>query len=85
MLKLKQIAEGWTNSFLNTLGLLDETTKQTAEARMGICLECPVRTNNICDVHKTRLDISGKEFKGCGCFIDKKTLCTNCVCPGGFW
>lgn len=84
-MSLKQIAEGWFNSYLDKLNLLDEGTKSLGEARMSICSSCPVRTGNRCDRDKTHINISGTPFSGCGCYIDKKTLCADCHCPGRFW
>lgn len=85
MSKINNIAEGWFNSFLTKLNLLNEDTKQLGETRMNICSNCPVRSDNICDSSKTHINTSGITFNGCGCHIDKKTLCVSCECPGGFW
>lgn len=84
-MKLNHIAEGWFNSFLDSLNLLDENIKALGKKRMNICLNCPVRTNNRCDGEKTHINITGAPFVGCGCNISKKTLCVDCQCPGGFW
>lgn len=84
-MSLKQIAEGWFNGFLDDLSILDEETKSIGEKRMNICSECPVRTEKRCDRDKSTTNISGVQFNGCGCRIDKKTLCMDCQCPGGFW
>lgn len=84
-MSLSQIAEGWFNSFLGELNLLDENTKRLGESRMSICLNCPVRTGDRCDNEKSGLNNAGFYFTGCGCYISKKTLCTTCVCPGGHW
>jgi hypothetical protein len=82
---LKQIAEGWFNDFLKELNLLDENVKNLGESRMNICSSCPVRTGNRCDREKSHKSIHGIKFSGCGCRIDKKTLCVTCSCPGGYW
>jgi hypothetical protein len=84
-MSLKHIAEGWFNSYLDKLNLLDEDIKELGERRMSICSDCPVRSDNRCDRNKTHINISGAHFSGCGCYIDKKTLCVDCQCPGGFW
>lgn len=84
-MSLKQIAEGWFNGFLADLNLLDENTKRLCESRMSICLNCPVRTSDRCDKNKHGIGKAGFNFVGCGCNIKKKTLCTECVCPGGHW
>jgi hypothetical protein len=80
-----QIAEGWFNDFKNQLNLLDPETKALGEGRMKICEHCPVRTENRCDGGKTHIGRNGQHFNGCGCRIDKKTLCRDCQCPGSFW
>ena len=80
-----QIAEGWFNGFLKDLNLLDEKTKKLGEARISICLNCPIRSGDRCDINKSGVSRLGFSFKGCGCKIDKKTLCIECVCPGGHW
>jgi len=82
---LMQIAEGWFNGFLKDLNLLDEKTKKLGESRMSVCLECPIRTGDRCDRNKTGSNKHGISFNGCGCIITKKTLCIECVCPGGHW
>jgi hypothetical protein len=82
---IRQIAEGWFNDFLKDVDLLDEKTKALGENRMNICADCPVRTSNTCDHTKRSLNIHGVSFNGCGCRVDKKALCIDCSCPGGFW
>jgi hypothetical protein len=84
-MSLSQIAEGWYNDFLNDINLLDSEVKQLGEERMSICAECPVRSNNKCDASKSHINNYGVSFTGCNCYINKKTLCKNCSCPGGFW
>lgn len=84
-MSIKHIAEGWFNSFLDTMNLLDEDVKNLGTERMNICSNCPVRSGNRCDRNKTHISATGVEFNGCGCYIDKKTLCVDCHCPGGFW
>ena len=84
-MSLLQIAEGWYNDFLNDVNLLDPETKKLGEERMFICSACPVRTQNKCDSSKSHINKNGALFEGCGCYINKKTLCKNCTCPGGFW
>jgi hypothetical protein len=82
---LKHIAEGWFNDFLKDMNLLDENIKNLGERRMAVCSSCPVRTENRCDNNKSHKNIDGITFNGCGCRIDKKTLCVECNCPGRFW
>jgi hypothetical protein len=82
---LVNIAEGWFNDFLKDLNLLDEETKKAGESRMLICKDCVVRTQNKCDAQKKGQNKSGFLFNGCGCNINKKTLCKECSCPGGYW
>lgn len=84
-MSITHIAEGWFNGFLKDLNLLDEDIKKIGEARMNICSACLVRSDNKCDRNKTHINTSGSSFNGCGCRIDKKTLCVDCQCPGGFW
>jgi hypothetical protein len=82
---LKHIAEGWFNSFLDALNMLDPAKKIVAEARMNICATCPIREGFICSPNKLGINNKGENFYGCGCLIDKKTLCMDCSCPGGKW
>jgi hypothetical protein len=82
---LKHIAEGWFNSFLDSVNLLDEQTKILGENRMLVCSNCSIRKLNICSSQNESINIKGKSFKGCGCRIDKKVLCKECQCPGGYW
>jgi hypothetical protein len=82
---IRQIGEGWTNSLLNQLSLLSPAKKQVAEERLAICLTCPIRTNSICDPAKKGISPNGTTFEGCGCFIEKKTMCMDCECPGQYW
>jgi len=82
---LKHIAEGWFNGFLSSLNLLDPAIKTLGEARMSICSSCPIRNGFICSEEKYAMKESGEFFHGCGCHIDKKVLCVECVCPGDKW
>jgi hypothetical protein len=82
---LKHIAEGWFNSFLSSINMLDESMKKLGETRASICINCPVRTEHLCDSQKSHRDKTGKTFNGCGCHIHAKVLCEGCQCPGGFW
>lgn len=79
------IAEGWYNSFLDTVHLLSPKIRELGNTRLSACLNCPVRTENRCDEKKTHTNTWGSPFNGCGCYIDKKVLCKECTCPGGFW
>ncbi len=85
MKQIRQILEGWTNSFLDKINLLPEDKKKVAESRLKTCLGCPIRTNDICDPKKGSVDMDGKKFNGCGCFIEKKVMCMDCDCPGSYW
>jgi hypothetical protein len=84
-MSILHIAEGWFNSFLDSLNLLDTQIKELGQKRMSICSKCPVRTQNICDENKKHTNSWGSPFTGCGCYIDKKVLCKECTCPGGYW
>lgn len=84
-MSILQIAEGWYNSFLDSLNLLDTQIKDLGQKRMSICAKCPVRTHNLCDDNKKHINSWGTPFTGCGCYIDKKVLCKDCTCPGGYW
>jgi len=82
---LKHIAEGWFNSFLNAVNLLDPEIKVLGESRMSICATCPLRQGLICSTEKHGIKPNGDFFNGCGCQIDKKVLCVECRCPGEKW
>lgn len=82
---LRQIASGWMNSFLDKVNLLSPEKKQVAVHRMEICAQCPIRTNEVCDPSKKGTALDGTKFEGCGCFIEKKTMCMDCECPGQYW
>jgi hypothetical protein len=84
-MSISQIAEGWFNSFLDALHILEPEKKQIAENRIKICKDCPVRSGERCDSTKTHTNINRQPFNGCGCRVEKKVLCMGCVCPGGFW
>lgn len=79
------IAEGWYNSFLDKVDLLDPEKRELGNIRLSICSTCPIRTENRCDQSKTHINTQGVSFNGCGCYIDKKVLCKECACPGEFW
>ena len=85
MKQIRQILEGWTNDLLNKINLLPEDKKKVAEDRLKICMGCPIRTNDICDPKKASKSMDGKNFNGCGCYIEKKTMCMDCDCPGSYW
>jgi hypothetical protein len=82
---LKHIAEGWFNSFLDAINLLEPNIKILGEARMRICADCPVRDGLVCSSEKHGMTEEKEFFNGCGCPIDKKVLCVECKCPGGKW
>lgn len=82
---IKHIAEGWFNSFLDSINLLDSETKKLGETRMNICTSCPIRKIKRCSSDREGIHADGSTFKGCGCYVDKKVLCHDCQCPGGYW
>jgi len=83
--QLKEIMQGWGNSFLDKLNMLPTIIKEEAEERSKICSTCPIRTDNTCDPNKKGISAKGRAFYGCGCYIDKKVLCMDCDCPGEYW
>ena len=84
-MNLLHIAEGWFNYYLDSAQLLDPETRALGDSRLSTCSNCPIRTENRCDETKTHTNTWGTPFSGCGCHIDKKVLCKECQCPGGFW
>jgi hypothetical protein len=84
-MNILHIAEGWYNSFLDRAHLLDPEIRELGDIRLSACSNCPIRTENRCDDTKTHINTWGTPFNGCGCYIDKKVLCKECTCPGGFW
>lgn len=82
---IKNIINGWGNSFLDKVNLLPANKKQVAEDRLDICMNCPIRTNDVCDPSKHGIGANGVPFEGCGCFIEKKVFCMDCSCPGLYW
>jgi len=84
-MSLKHITEGWFNGFLQSFNLLNEEMQLLGEARMNVCTDCKIRKGFKCSSENTGMDINKKPFRGCGCRIDKKVLCEECECPGGYW
>lgn len=65
---IKHIAEGWFNSFLNSINLLGSETKNLGETRMNICASCPIRKIKRCSADREGIRADGSTFKGCGCY-----------------
>lgn len=81
----RNIAEGWWNLWLSKRGTLDSETQQLADARLAICLQCPVRDGNTCS---SRIKAWAKDrtvFSGCNCPVTAKCMSPNESCPGGYW
>jgi len=76
MSKLEEIYSGWSKYMLNKFNRLPEEDRKSAEKRLSLCLECPLRTKNRCDSNKIINNI-----KGCGCFIHAKAFSKNSRCP----
>ncbi len=93
---ISDILEGWANKIKDEFGLLEPELKIKSEKRLTICDTCPLRDNNTCSRNRTDFvvetfrymdedRIKGQVFKGCGCNLAAKSLCTNCQCPLGKW
>ena len=89
--KFREIVEGWKNDAFPTPEIL-----AWAEPRAKICADCPLNINNTCSTQMTGIAvkdftyqgeqrIKGKEYKGCGCPISKKSKSSESKCPIGLW
>ena len=88
---LKEIYDGWKNDAFPTTDVLT-----WAEPRAKICADCPLNKGNVCSNLETGISVAtfeykeelrheGKEYKGCGCPLSKKTKSKNSKCPIGKW
>lgn len=89
--KFKEIYEGWKNDAFPTPEIM-----LMAEPRAKICADCPLNVNNVCTpnatlpavdnfIYQEELRVKGKEYKGCGCPLSKKTKSPDSKCPVGKW
>ncbi len=94
--KAKQIKEGFENLIKDKLGMLEGDVKLEAERRFPICLNCPLRKDDVCsrdmkgEVVKTftyynKIREAGSEYNGCGCSLHAKVLSPDAKCPLGKW
>jgi len=88
---LKEIYAGWKNDTFPTPEVL-----AWSEPRAKICAGCPLNVNGVCSTDKTGIAVKdfeykeelrkkGREYKGCGCPLAKKTKSLNSKCPIGLW
>ena len=78
-MSVKQIIEGWTNTFLK-----EDWIEKVSEKRLEICAKCPKQSDNAkIEGYKTiRRDLHCTK---CGCPLISKTRCTTCKCPLDKW
>ena len=84
-MKIKQIVQGWTNDYLDDLGLLSVEIQEIANKRLSVCNNCKVRTDDICDESKADWNNIGMFYRGCGCHLVKKAKSPASECPGDKW
>ena len=82
---LKDIGEGYYNSWLQYRGTLDPAISKMGEQSISICVVCPVRTGIICNPMIESISADNKRFRGCNCVIPVAVLAPNKQCPGGYW
>ena len=70
MSQIKEIYQGFKN-----LVFQNEEINKTAEERLKICFECPVREGKFCSKLKG----------GCGCMLAAKTRSSGSKCPKDKW
>lgn len=89
--KYKEIYDGWVNDAFPTPEILE-----IAEQRAKICASCPLNVDNYCSRKQTGIAVTtfeyqeelrqeGREYKGCGCPLSKKTKSLDSKCPIGKW
>lgn len=84
--EVKNIVDGFTELAKDTVGLVDEETKEMAVKRFRHCVSCTVRTNSVCDQYKEGINIeTGESTFGCGCILNAKTLAKDSECPLKKW
>lgn len=83
--KFRQISEGYFKAFVESLGMLDQVTKDMAIKRLFKCYDCPIRDGSYCSSGKTAPDVNGKNVNGCGCVIEVAALVEDKECPRGLW
>lgn len=89
--KFKEIYDGWKNDAFPTPDVL-----VWSEPRAKICADCPLNVNNVCStfekgiavkefIYQEEIRYQGREYKGCGCPLSKKTKSLDSKCPIGRW
>lgn len=89
--RLKEISDGWYNDAFPTPEVL-----KFAEPRAAICANCVLNVNNVCSTqlqseavkdleYMGEQRIKGQLYKGCGCYLSKKTKSETSKCPLGKW
>jgi len=94
--RYSNIANGYTNLAKSKLGFSNEEIEKIARSRKAVCLSCTLREKDYCSKTKTGKAIKNFQYEGidrvkgdthngCGCLIEAKIRCMNCVCPTGKW
>ena len=84
--KAKNITEGWSNYAKQKFGKLDQEKETIARARYSICEICTFKKGEICDPRKKGKGMkTGKEKKGCGCYLPAKVASMKDSCPLEKW
>tara|TARA_B110000259_G_scaffold144943_1_gene163298 strand:+ start:359 stop:607 length:249 start_codon:yes stop_codon:yes gene_type:complete len=76
-MSLKGIVNGYTNSALDSVGVLGKKKQEVANARMSVC--------KLCTTFDTDTNVCMKDKGGCGCLMTKKVYSMDSKCPLGKW
>ena len=78
---LPNVTEGYINALKAEFDLLDENTKQIADKRLEICLECPFNSDNAINIgYENKDKVKTLHCSSCGCFIKKKIFSMDSNC-----
>lgn len=76
---ISSVTEGWTNSVLNEMKLLDEKKQKIANERLEKCLQCPFNSDNAKSIgYETSLDYF--HCSSCKCPLNKKVFAFDDNC-----
>lgn len=86
MSKVKNILKGWGRKVKDKFNTLEPEIKEMSEKRLKICDPCPVRYGNTCSSKREGFHKDTNELtKGCGCFVDAKSMVEDEKCPLNKW
>jgi hypothetical protein len=81
-----QIADGYTNLFLENLNLLPPEVQAIYAFRFGECLRCPMRVGNACSKNQRHQRVgSDCTVRGCGCRLAAATKSPSKHCVMHKW